>query len=259
MCLSLRGLKNVLGVFFSNKLFADVNFILGSGETEKSFPAHRLILAAASPLFECMLYPRDDLGESVIPLTKSPILVKLPAVDPVGFESLLRCIYTDELDVTAQNIQSLLNLASKYQVEKVQAACTDFLEGDITKDNVLEFFQIAPKMLGDEEFGVAFIEDNASDVLASEAFVRLSEERFLKILQCENLCCEEIELFNAILGWTKEHYKTEKKDVKEQEKKDVKEQEKKRIKRRRRKRNKRRIQTSRNRNKRRIQISRKSG
>jgi hypothetical protein len=120
---------------------------------------------------------------------------------------MLHCIYNDAVDVTASNIQALIKIAGKYQVEKLRALCAEFMEGDVNKDNVLDLFQIAPTMLGDEEFGLKFIEENAADVLASDAFVKLSKDRLTVILKDDKLAVEEIEVFKALHKWAEAELK----------------------------------------------------
>jgi len=75
------------------------------------------------------------------------------------------------------------------------------MEGDVNKDNVLDLFRIAPTMLGDEEFGLKFIEENAAEVLASDGFTKLSKDRLLVILKDDKLAVDEIDVFKALQRW----------------------------------------------------------
>jgi len=109
----------------------------------------------------------------------------------------------------------LIKAAGKYQVEKLRAVCAEFMEGDVNKDNVLDLFQIAPTMLGDEEFGLKFIEENADEIVKSDAFTRLSKDRLAVILKSDKLAIEEIDLFKGLQKWAEvEAKKTESKDLK---------------------------------------------
>jgi len=120
---------------------------------------------------------------------------------------MLQCIYTDDVDVSPSNIQTLISVADKYQVDKLKVRCGEFMTGDINKENVLDLFQIAPTMLGDEDFGMKFIEENTEDVLASDKLLNLTKARLGKILQSDKLSIEEAELFKHLLRWGKSELK----------------------------------------------------
>jgi hypothetical protein len=62
-------------------------------------------------------------------------------------------------------------------------------------------------MLGDEEFGLKFIEEHAADVLASDAFVKLSKDRLTVILKDDKLAVDEIEVFKALQRWAEAEVK----------------------------------------------------
>eukprot|EP00456_Euglypha_rotunda_P003441 TRINITY_DN1059_c0_g1_i2.p1 TRINITY_DN1059_c0_g1~~TRINITY_DN1059_c0_g1_i2.p1 ORF type:complete len:196 (+),score=44.36 TRINITY_DN1059_c0_g1_i2:594-1181(+) len=148
-------LNEVFGQLYGKDLLSDVVFVVG----DKKLPAHRLVLAASSPLFEAMLYARNSDGSPDATLPKAPLEVKIKDTDAATFSSMLKCIYTDNVEVDSSNIQQLIKVSGKYQVEKLRVVCAEFMEGDVNKDNVLDLFQIAPAMLGDEEFGLKFIEE----------------------------------------------------------------------------------------------------
>jgi len=188
-------LTEQFGQLYQTKRLADVIFHVG----EEKIHAHRLVLAAASPIFEVMLYEyKEGAPESNL---ASPVEVKISGVDATAFGLLLQCIYTDEVEVNAENIQPLMKLAKKYQVDKLSALCADFMQGDVNADNVLDLFQIAPTLLGDEEFGLKFIEENTEKVIGNEGFTRLSKDRLLVLLRSDRLSAPEIEIFKAVQKW----------------------------------------------------------
>lgn len=192
--------------FFSKLLhsdkFADVYFIVGEGKTQKRFPAHRLVLAASSALFEAMLYPPSFLeDETDAPKVEDPLEVVIEDTDAETFSQLLQCIYTDEVDVNAENIAALIACAKKYQIEKLQIVCAEFMEADINADNALQLFAAAPALLGDETFGIEFIRENAEEVFASDSLDTLSRERLKTLLRDDQLSIEEQSVFAAVKRW----------------------------------------------------------
>eukprot|EP00463_Aulacantha_scolymantha_P005927 TRINITY_DN7387_c0_g1_i1.p3 TRINITY_DN7387_c0_g1~~TRINITY_DN7387_c0_g1_i1.p3 ORF type:complete len:78 (+),score=18.28 TRINITY_DN7387_c0_g1_i1:57-290(+) len=50
-------IASTLGGLVGTDTFADIYFIVGEGKEQRSIPAHRMILAANSDVFEAMLYP----------------------------------------------------------------------------------------------------------------------------------------------------------------------------------------------------------
>jgi len=56
-------------------------------------------------------------------------------------------------------------------------------------------------MLGDEEFGLSFIEANIEEIVQQDGWLRLPQGRLATILKSDHLAIEEIELFKALLKW----------------------------------------------------------
>jgi len=77
------------------------------------------------------------------------------------------------------------------------------MEMDVNMENVCELFEIAPKLLGDQEFGLKFIEENTEEVMKkkTDAFIKLSPERMKVFLQDDKLTADEGSLFERVLAW----------------------------------------------------------
>lgn len=100
------------GALVSSDRFSDCVFVVGSAK--KRIPAHRLVLAASSPVFEAMLYPNADFPD--MKPHAGPIEVSLPDTNVTAFINVLRCIYTDKLEISASNVSDMVNMGKKYQV-----------------------------------------------------------------------------------------------------------------------------------------------
>jgi hypothetical protein len=185
---------------------------VGRGKKAKTIPAHRLVLAASSPLFEAMLYPPTWANANAI--VKEPLEIVVKDTTPEAFEGLLRCVYTDEVSVDSSNVAQYIDVGKKYQIEKLQMLCSKFMTADINMDNALELFQIAPDLLGDEEFGLEFIRENSEEVFASPGILTLNKDRFITLLKDDGLGIEEVELFNCCRKWAEAQVKAEGKDEK---------------------------------------------
>jgi speckle-type POZ protein len=99
---------------------ADVTFMV-SGE---SFAAHKLVLAARSPVF---------LAEFFGPMNESSSnRVRINDVDSSAFEAMLRFIYTDTVpEMAATLAQHLLAFADRYGLDRLKVICEAKLSGCI--------------------------------------------------------------------------------------------------------------------------------
>ncbi|XP_053717818.1 zinc finger and BTB domain-containing protein 22b [Synchiropus splendidus] len=81
------------------------------------FKAHRCVLAASSPYFH------DQV------LLKNMSSVSIPAVmDPLAFESVLRCAYTGQLRMLRDDIVNYLTVGSVLQMWHIVDKCTELLK-----------------------------------------------------------------------------------------------------------------------------------
>jgi len=181
---------------YERKELCDVIFLVG----DEKIPAHRCVLAAYSPIFQIMLYETNSDGIPDVTLTKN-VEVKIRDITPATFKSFLDILYKDETEVNSQNIDGLMKVARKYHVDKVRLLCAEFMEQDINKDNAVELFLSGPTIMGDEEFGLKFIEENAAEVLKSDAITKLPADRFAIILKSDKLKAEELVVFQALVKW----------------------------------------------------------
>jgi speckle-type POZ protein len=125
------------GDFLSSKEGADVKFQVRN----KTFSAHRSILAARSPVFKKAL-----LG----PMKEGAISNTIPIDDMEAevFGALLTFMYTDELpDMKEQEesavVQHLLVAADRYNLERLKLICEDKLCNHITTDSAASILALA--------------------------------------------------------------------------------------------------------------------
>ena len=91
-------------------LLSDVKFVVRDSKgrsKSKNIPAHKFVLAISSPVFYAMFY--GELAE-----TKDSV-----EISDCSYESLLelfRFIYSDEANLTPDNVMQLMYLAKKYML-----------------------------------------------------------------------------------------------------------------------------------------------
>uniref|UniRef100_A0A0E0DJL9 BTB domain-containing protein n=1 Tax=Oryza meridionalis TaxID=40149 RepID=A0A0E0DJL9_9ORYZ len=127
------------GRLLISKEAADVEFLVG----KKVFDAHRLVLAARSPVFKPELYGR--MKEST---TKSAIAID--DMEEEVFEAMLTFIYTDSLPKMkrrdeAAMAQNLLVAADRYNLERLKLICEDKLSKNIDTGSIANILLLAEK------------------------------------------------------------------------------------------------------------------
>lgn len=61
--------------------------------------------------------------------------IRLPDVEPAAFLSLLRFLYTDEVDIGPETVMTTLYTAKKYAVPALERHCVNFLTKNLAPDN----------------------------------------------------------------------------------------------------------------------------
>jgi speckle-type POZ protein len=112
-----------IGIHFGNLLDctigSDVSFVVG-GET---FPAHRAVLAARSPVFKAELF--GSMADATMPS------ITVQDMEPAVFKLMLRFMYTDSFpadtelgDSPTDLLQHLLVAADRYALDRLKLICS---------------------------------------------------------------------------------------------------------------------------------------
>ena len=110
---------------FNNPFMSDVGLCCEG--SSKEFHAHTYILATSSAVFYAMFY-----GE----LTEKNSVVYLSDTNDDSLEEFLKFLYTDECNLTADNVVFVLYLAKKYIVPSLAEKCVEFLETNLAVENL---------------------------------------------------------------------------------------------------------------------------
>lgn len=120
-----------LRTFRQHSSFCDIEIVTDS----RTFKAHRVILAACSPYFRAMF--DGGLCE------QQQNLVKLHEVAGYVFEQLLGFIYSGEIDINQDNVQSLMVCADMLELNEVVIGCTEFLIKELHPSNAVGIYRWA--------------------------------------------------------------------------------------------------------------------
>ncbi|CAN6229863.1 unnamed protein product [Urochloa humidicola] len=117
----------------------DVEFRVG----EETFVAHRLVLAARSPIFKAELY--SPMKEGLVTNT-----IQIDDMEAQVFKAMLNFIYTDSLPEMEQEDESamtqhLLVAADKYCIERLKLICQARLRNHINAGSVTVILALAEK------------------------------------------------------------------------------------------------------------------
>ena len=190
---------------FNNELLSDVKFVAPasnieseSRKSQKSIPAHKFVLAISSPVFYAMFY-----GE----MAETASTIELPDCDYESLLELFRYLYSDEVNLTGNNVMQVLYLAKKYLVPSLADKCTEHLRKHLEASNA---FSILPQAQKFEDKDLEkrcwkVIELHTEEAVTSDDFVTLERSVVESVVKRERLNVKEVDLFKAVDRWaTKE-------------------------------------------------------
>ena len=182
---------------FNKELLSDVKFVVRDsqgGSESKTIPVHKFVLAISSPVFFAMFY--GDLAE-----TKE--FVEICDCEYESLLELFRFIYSDEANLTPDNVMQLLYLAKKYMLPSLAEKCTVFLEKNLDASNVFHVLadvqKYEEKDLLDHCWKV--IEKETDKAVKSDGFVTIERSVLEEIVANNSLKIKEVELFKAVDCW----------------------------------------------------------
>lgn len=160
------------------------------------FPAHRIVLAGASPYLQRMF--TNGMLES------GKTKIELGGIEPQTMESLLEFVYTGSVELTTNNVQQLLSGASMLHLTSLSKSCSSFLETHLDCTNCLGIRAFADlySCTNLERFAFRYICENFLEVVKSDEFLELGKESLVDLLKCSSLqVYSEDEVFNAVELW----------------------------------------------------------
>ena len=182
---------------FNQEFLSDVKFVVldsQGGSESKKIPAHRFMLAISSPVFYAMFY--GELAE-----TKDSV-----EVSDCEYESLLelfRFIYSDEANLTPDNVMQVMYLAKKYMLPSLADKCSAFLQKNLDASNVFyvlpDAHKYGEKDLLDQCWKV--IEKETEEAVKSDGFETIERSVLEELVEKETVNIKEVELFKAVDRW----------------------------------------------------------
>ncbi|XP_055306228.1 uncharacterized protein LOC129570584 [Sitodiplosis mosellana] len=175
---------------------SDVNFIFKlDDDKEESLPAHKSLLAARSDVFHAMFYGA----------TKKKADIKIVDTTPADFKEFLKFFYFSDVELTMENVPSIIKLGKKYKVAACMDVCVQLLKDKLTVENAcfiygraIHYKQNDLKQLCEEK-----IIENTEAVFESSSFLDSPKSVLRQILNLDKLSSSEGDVFKACMTWVK--------------------------------------------------------
>jgi len=172
-------------------LLCDVTLVAESVEV----PAHKMVLAACSPYFYAMFTGFTERESS---------RVTLQGLDPEALQTLVDYVYTSLVEVTEENVQTLLPAANLLQLGDVRDACCEFLQSQLHPTNCLGIRAFADLhgCLDLLAYADSYIERHFTEVLECDEFYGLGSEQVASLIASDTITVpNEEKVFESVIAW----------------------------------------------------------
>jgi hypothetical protein len=159
---------------FNSPLGSDVTLAV-EGHTGPPIYAHRIILASRSDTFKAMLF--QGMSES----TQKDIVFKDISFSILSL--LVEYLYTDTVEVNAQNVVDLFVAADKFQVNRLRSICENFFFQNISEENVCNVLELADRFHARQlrQYCVNWILSNFGEMLKNDDYLNLNKDLLAEI------------------------------------------------------------------------------
>ncbi|XP_050340989.1 kelch-like protein 17 [Bactrocera neohumeralis] len=178
--------------FYDEQSLIDVTFKVSNPTA--LIPAHRLILAAASPYFE-NLFNGDQGNYPIIEITD---------IDSDIFERLITFCYTGQTLFTVSNVSAMLKAAIVLKLDDVITSCVDYLIAHINKFTLQAAYALERESRCEHLMQkiIEYETQNFVEISKSDEFLNFDFEKLQRILESDNLnITREEDAFDAINRW----------------------------------------------------------
>lgn len=194
--------RNDFAARYANALFlnewkSDISFHVSM--ENRTFPAHALIVAFASPVLERHCFPRK--GER-----RNTNMFTLPYdCSADDFVIVLRYLYTGDAmeQLNVGNAAAVLKIAIFLDLRQLQIQCEQLIERELSVENVCSIFETIHLLdIEINEICLQFMQDNAQEILENGTAMQMSDEPLRKLLSQDLLNIDkEIQLVAPMVTW----------------------------------------------------------
>ncbi|XP_033214362.1 speckle-type POZ protein B-like [Belonocnema kinseyi] len=159
-------IQDISKLLLNDQAFQDVTISVG----EKTFRAHKAILATRSEVFQAMF--TNEMSE------KSNSLVEIEDLTPKVIEKMLLFIYTDKVEDSdlKEFAPQLLDAAEKYNLRRLKEMCIAALYENLSIENVLNTLEIA------DTYSIPNLKKEALQFLVAHRQVVICQDEFKTLI-----------------------------------------------------------------------------
>nr|CAD7443978.1 unnamed protein product [Timema bartmani] len=192
--LSKTSLAERIQFVLKSSHWSDCSFCVGREGNSQIFEAHKLILAASSPVFGAMCFG----------LLAEKNCINVPDLEPQIFNILLEYMYADSLKLkSVDEASGVLYASKKYMMPHLSCLCREYITNNIRPSNVLSIFEFAESIQETDLFYEPCVEviiKHTEEVLHLSKG-QMSGSFLTTILDQNSLNISELELFETALNW----------------------------------------------------------
>lgn len=186
----------------NNEIMSDLKFVVRVGNDESAtkqvISAHKFVLSISSPVFYAMFCGK---------LTETKDSVELPDCEHESLLEFLRFIYSDEVNLSGNNVMQVMYLAKKYMVSSLADKCTQYLHDNLDPSNV---FSILPFAENCEEHSLVeqcwkVIDRSTKMAVESDGFLTIERSLLETVVKRarRDQKIRPLHLFTAVNQWAK--------------------------------------------------------
>ncbi|KAF6035084.1 KLHL18 [Bugula neritina] len=166
---------------------------------DEKFTAHRIVLASTIPYFEAMF------THNMVESKRDEICMQ--GIEASALEALVNFAYTGKVQISDENVQSLLIGANFLNLYEVKESCCEFITTRLSPANVLGARQFGDQLMEPTIVTCcnSYINRHFTDVTGSEEFNNLPKSDVIDIISRDELnISSEEQVFEASLEWVKQ-------------------------------------------------------
>ncbi|KAI0226983.1 Kelch-like protein 21 [Lamellibrachia satsuma] len=176
-----------------NEQYTDVTLLSG----DVHFRCHRIVLEAASDYFKAMF--RCGLEES----TSATVTLTM---EPEILTNIVDYMYTGEIQLTVDNVESLVKAGDLLQLGCLKYTCEDFMASQVKLHNFVEYYRFALLYRLDQLQKVTkqFVFAAFKTVALTPEFKELTCRELIEFIKDDDVNVEDEDIvFDAVLSWVR--------------------------------------------------------
>ncbi|XP_037031458.1 uncharacterized protein LOC119070979 isoform X2 [Bradysia coprophila] len=180
-----------------NTFCSDLLFVIN--ETKEEIPAHKLIVALASPVLHKIVFGNETFPPSDI--------ITVDGISRENFMEILLYIYTDRINLNEENVIDIFQKSNYFGLTGIESQCLEYLEMHLCVSTVpwiyhQLFYSAATDLLNK---CLQYIRIQPLEFFASEDFEKISIDELKSVFKLDAIDCTEVDLFDAMIRLSRAH------------------------------------------------------